>query len=276
MNDGFLSRVLSYSKPEDPLLARTIIKIIESLSGKRQAEQIYLRARAEVEQGSASFWQAALKELQVRSLLNGEEYLSRVPDSGPVLLIANHPFGIVDGLLACDIAARLRPKFSVLVNQALIGDPLIAEYFLPIDFSGRAGADRENAKSRKMALQRLFKGECVVLFPGGGVATRRKGIGVVEELPWGPLLAKMVRQSQATVLPLYFDGTNSRLFHLLSQVHPNLRFAMFLRETIRLRGKQVGVTIRSPLPFSTLQTVTSKKEMIQLLYNATFGHTEVR
>ncbi|MCB0328333.1 MAG: lysophospholipid acyltransferase family protein [Bdellovibrionales bacterium] len=259
---------LSYLREDDPLHAQLVIGAIEWITGRAQLEALYEEALAVIDTG-IPYWEAVLNKLRITPDVTGGENLKGVPKEGPLLIIANHPFGLVDGVIASQIASTLRPHFQVLVNEVLCTEKSLMKYFLPIDFRETREASRQNVEMRKEALRTLSRGEAVILFPGGGVATRRNGFGELRELPWGIFLAKLVQQSKATVLPLYFHGENSWLFHLASQIHLDLRLALFLRETRRLTGKSVSVDIRAPISYESLPRTHTKSELVQYLHDVT-------
>lgn len=247
-----------------------LIDIVERATGRNHLEALYDEALKKHEQG-IPFWDAALSTLSIGIEIEEEQRLESLPSAGPLLVIGNHPFGIVDGLITCKIAARTRNHFQVLINEVLCTEETIRHYFLPIDFRGTGEASRRNVESRREALRLLEKGEAIVLFPGGGVATRRGGIGKLEELPWGTFLAKIISEVRPTVLPLYYYGQNSLPFHLASQVHLALRQSMYVYETRRLMSKSVRVKIQPPVMPEEMDGLKSKQEIVQFLFKRTLG-----
>lgn len=137
-----------------------------------------------------------------------------VPKQGPLIFIANHPFGVVDGLVLCDLAAQTRGRFKILIHAALCQDVDLAPYFLPVDFEETKAAIRTNIGSKRVALETLAADGTRVIFPSGGVSTAfsKFGFGPVAEWPWTTFTAKLVHQSRASVVPVFFYGTNSAGF----------------------------------------------------------------
>ncbi|MCI5066747.1 1-acyl-sn-glycerol-3-phosphate acyltransferase [bacterium] len=242
--------------------------MIARLLRRAELEERYGRALQRLEMG-VPFWEAARTELGLRFRIDGEERLAQVPREGPVLLIANHPFGVVDGLVSCEVMSGLRERFQVLVNAVLCNEPLLDPWFLPIDFRDSREAARNNVRSRQGALNLLREGGGVILYPGGGVATRRYGIGPVEELPWGNFVAKLLLQAKPHVVPIFFEGTNSLLFHLVSQCSTSLRLGLFVRETLRLENREISCTIREILVPKDYSHLSSREELVRFLYRCT-------
>ncbi len=264
---------ISYRTDRDPILKKLLIGAVERCTGARQLQSIYQEVLPRVQAGG-HFWEETLQAMSLKVLLHGEEQLLQVAPSGGVLIIANHPFGVVDGLIASHVAFRLRSKFKILVNHVLTFEPQLQEYLLPIEFRDAREARRRNVQSRQAALEALSRGEAVILFPGGGVATRRFGIGSLEELPWGNLVAKLALQSNAQILPLYFHGENSLAFHLASQVHMNLRLALFIHETRKMIGRSVRADVRRVITPDELALFQNRGDIVSFLKSRTEGYEE--
>lgn len=268
-----LQHQLSYRADGDPLLKQLFITAIERCTGARQLQDLYQEVLPRVQAGG-HFWEETLQAMSLEVLLHGEEQLLQVAPKGGVLIIANHPFGVVDGLIASRIAHRLRGRFKILVNHVLTFEPRLSEYLLPIEFQENRDARRRNVQSRQAALDALSQGEAVILFPGGGVATRRFGIGSLEELPWGNLVAKLALQSNAQIVPLYFHGENSLAFHIASQIHMNLRLALFIHETRKMIGRSVRADVRRVITPDELALFQKRDDIVSFLKNRTEGYRE--
>ncbi|MCB9744006.1 MAG: lysophospholipid acyltransferase family protein [Alphaproteobacteria bacterium] len=258
---------LTYASDDQPALMRTVIRLVERLSGKRHLIAMYERA---VACGPLGFFGGALRELEV-TLDADEAQLAKIPRGGPLVFIANHPFGVVDGLILCDIAARTRGEFKVLLHQALFREPTLEHLMLPIDFSGTREAARRNIEARNEAIELLKRGGTVLIFPAGGISTSRGWRGPVTDLEWSTLPARMIQASKATVVPVYFEGRNSRLFQLVSQFSVTLRLSMVIREVHRLRRTRVRVAVGDPIPFEELAEIKNRNALMQLLRTRTFA-----
>nr|WP_281928613.1 lysophospholipid acyltransferase family protein [Roseibium album] len=198
------------------------------------------------------------------SVENGEWPPRNLPD-GPLVLIANHPYGIGDGLAILSLAEQLDRPFKILINNELLKVPEVRPFSLPVDFEETKQALKTNMQTRKEALRLLEEGTTIIVFPGGGVATAAKPFGRAEELPWKTFTAKMIRSSRATVLPLYFDGQNSWLFHLVSRYSLTLRLALLVREFRRILGSVMTARAGEAIPFETLGGFKDQKEIMDFL-----------
>ena len=175
-----------------------------------------------------------------------------IPKTGPLIIVANHPFGILDPCVLAHFVATHRPDLRVMANSILEEIPEMRPWIIAVDPFGGEGSTRRNLGPMKEALKHLRAGGALAVFPSGEVAHWRPGRGV-EESPWSTHIGSLVRRTGATVLPVYFPGRNSALFHAAGLVHPRLRTGMLLREF--RRGKESTVEIRAghPIPFSRLK-----------------------
>ena len=258
---------LSYASSDDPPIKRGVIRMLEVLSGRRHIDQLYWKVLEDAETDAALFAQS-IEQLQVKIDYDGTK-LSAVPKEEPVVFIANHPFGVLDGLVLCYLVQKVRPRFRILVNNALCVTDRTADYLLPIDFDETKDAMRRNIETKREALACLDDGEALVIFPSGGVATAKKPFGPAEDLEWKTFLAKVVRSSRATVVPLFFHGQNSRKFHIISRVSQTVRLAVLMHELKRRIGTTVKVTIGDPIPFASLENVRGRTELTEHLKQVT-------
>ncbi len=237
----------TYATREHPPLKRGFIRAVEQITGRVALGRHYDRA---LNAGDpAGFFGRVLAELRIDVELSPEQ-IARVPAEGPLFVIANHPFGVIDGLILCDIAIRARGPFKILLHLGLTREPALQPYLLPVDMSSDQQAQKTNRNSIKAALQELKGGGTLLLFPAGGISTAVGLRGPVTDLAWHPLVAKLFRSSQAPVLPVHFAGENSRLFHTVSQFSPTMRASMLLREQWARRGARVQVRIGDPVVWS--------------------------
>ena len=257
---------ITYAQPSDSWLRRRLISGTEVLFGRRRVERIYRDLKTRDFDASA-FFRDALAAGRVGVEWHGAD-LATVPSSGPLVILANHPFGVVDGLVLCDLAMRLRGDFRVLIHSALCQDRDLAPYFLPIDFSESRQAVRTNIRSREQARTALANDVPVLIFPAGAVstATRRFGFGPVVELPWSTFVARLIHDSHASVLPLYFHGRNSRKFHVASSIAEFLRMALLLAEVRNKFDTDIHVTVGNVLDYTELGSLSGRRELTDYLY----------
>jgi putative hemolysin len=241
------------------------MRAIENLSGRRRLLKIYYRWREE-SAGGPRMWQDALERIGTRLELNAPaDWEALLPD-GPVVIVANHPFGIADGVAILSIAERIGRPYRVLINAEFMRLPEVEALALPIDFNETKEALAANLKTRNEARRLLKEGGALVIFPAGGVATAEKIFGKAEELPWKLFTARLVQQSGATVLPVYFEGQNSAFFHFVSRYSLSLRLALLVLEFRHHIGGAVRATIGPPVQWSELASSASSGSIIDELY----------
>ena len=187
-----------------------------------------------------------MQKLKFQLVLNGVS-LDSVPRQGGLLLVANHPFGIADGLALGWLETQLRESVCILTHSLLCRVPEFRPFLLPVDFGETSEARRNSATTRRMATDLLKSGGAVVIFPGGSVATSNQPFRrPAAELPWHPFVTRLALTENTTVLPVYVHGQNSSLFQLASHVSYPLRVALLFRETRGRMGGDIRVTLGAP------------------------------
>jgi len=203
------------------------------------------------------FIEAVLQELQVTSDILPEE-LQHIPKEGAFITVSNHPFGGLDGLLLINTLASVRPDYKVLANFLLARVPNLSEFFLSVNpFETKKGVTSSFLGIRHTQ-SHLQEGAPLGIFPSGEVSTYNKE-GNIEDKAWGPVIMKIIQKAKIPVVPIYFAGTNSTLFHELGTVHPTLRTARLPAELVNKAGKKLtmrigrAVTVSEQAHFSTAE-----------------------
>ena len=255
---------ISYAQSTDPWLKRKIVNFVELATGREKITNIYEKLKNEPFQIPKFFSKGI--QLSQLCLKYNQEMESNIPKEGPLVFVANHPFGIIDGLILCEIAARIRGDFRILLNNRLMKDEELNKLFLPVDFDGTPEATKKNVKTKKDAQQILENGGTVIIFPSGGVATRWKfGLGPLEELPWSTFAAKIIMKSKASVVPVKFEGENSAAFHMASSISESARLSLFIREVTRRMGTTIEFKIGKPIHFKEMEQLEGRKSLTEFL-----------
>jgi putative hemolysin len=259
----------TYSTPDQPLIQRAVIQAIEKMGGQRKLKRLYKSHQDNLEAGE-DFFDSAMRTLRVDTRLDEAE-LARVPASGPVVFISNHPYGVLDGITLTWLARKVRPDTKVLANATLCQMPEAAGSLLPVDFAPTREARETNVQSRLAAQKWLRDGHAIGIFPGGGVSTSERPLnGPAVDLPWAPFTAKLIRAAKATVVPVFFVGQNSRLFQLASHLSLTLRLSLVFRETARRVGTKLTVRVGAPIPFAEIAHIEDRAALVQELRKRTF------
>ncbi len=263
----------SYASPNDPAFKRLVIRVIERLSGQPELKRMY-QERLDRPRPGESFWDAAIRKLQLNILLN-EDQLAQIPSSGPAIIVANHPFGVLDGIMICWLVARIRPDFKILTNALLNRIDEIRNALLPIDFEESKAALDTNIKSRAEAKALLEKGGVLIIFPGGTVSTTPSVLSRKAKDPeWKTFTARMIVQGKAPVVPVFFGGQNSRLFQIASHVSMTLRLSLLFKEVHDRIGNDMVIQIGERIPYEQLKAIPDRKQLMEFLRERTYALAE--
>jgi putative hemolysin len=257
---------LTYANPGDPWPKRWVIRGIETLSGRNYFVPIYERWKYEIVPRQGRVISPILDLIRVRLEIASGTWPPKLEPGVPLVIVANHPYGILDGIAALALAEDLGRPFKVLINKDLLKVPEIQPYALPVDFSETREAQVQNIKMRNEALRLLKEGSTIVVFPAGGVATSPTPFGKAVDLPWKAFTARMILAARAQVLPVYFEGQCGPLFQLVSRYSLTLRLSLIIAEFRRLVDTTLRVHVGSIIPFEDLKSGADRKALLDELY----------
>jgi putative hemolysin len=247
-------RSLTYANTFDSAWKRSAIRAIEWMTGKAT---ILRRIREFERRGTPvgqAFWRAALDVMRI-DILTPPDEIARIPATGPVVLVANHPHGLVDGMVLAEIIGRVRPDYRILTRSILTGiDESAASFMIPVPFPHEADSQRKMLDMRARAMDHLRAGGLVALFPSGVVASAPSFFAPAEEAEWNVFTAKMIRTSRASVLPVFFPGANSRAYQIANRVSPTLRQGLLLHEIVHAFDRPQRPHIGDAIPPDVLAT----------------------
>lgn len=257
---------LSYANVDDPPLKRGLVRVLERLAGRDYFAPLYDRWRSDTLAGNERIIRPMLGLIGVDLEIIAAHWPPLVAPGQPLVLVANHPFGILDGIAALTLAEDLGRPFKVLINQELMKVPELRPFSLPIDFRETREAQATNLKTRGEAIKALGEGTTIIVFPAGGVATAPKPFGRAVELPWKLFTARMIQAARASVLPVYFEGQCGPLFHIASRVSMTLRLSLIIREFRRSVGNRIVARVGDIVPFEALEHRGDRKALMTELY----------
>ena len=270
ITDTDVTRDITYAASGQSAASRRVIQLLENATGRRS---LIRRARGyedDLARGR-SFWDVIPDRFGLTlDIIGGSP--DNIPRTGPLIVVANHPYGILDGLMLGHLLDARRGNFRILANAVFRRAEVLDRVLLPISFDATKEATRLNLDSRATALDTLAQGGAIGVFPGGTVSTSARAFGPPMDPVWRNFTAKMIARSGATVVPVFFDGHNSRLFQLASRLHYSLRLALLIKEFRARTDAPVRVVIGQPIPQDTLTPLYGDATaMMETLRRATYA-----
>ena len=244
-------RRLSYATTFTNPVQRRIIQAMELATAKLHLLHLIRKFEAMGVPFGQPFWQQALDVMGI-TLETPEEEIQRIPATGPLVVTANHPHGLVDGMVMAELIGRVRTDYKILTRSLLTGVGEIDQFMLPVPFDHDEDALEKSLEMRRAAMEHLKDGGAIALFPSGVVASSDSWFGPAVERTWNPFTAKLIQRSEATVLPLRFPGQNSRAYQIASRVSAALRQGLLLYEVRHSLNRPQRPVVGQPIPFADL------------------------
>ena len=268
MTTGQTPREISYAFSARSRAGKAIIRSIENLTGRPRLIRMALGYEEEVSAGR-DFWEVMTERYQLKVDVDGIE---NIPRDGPIIVVANHPYGILDGMALGRILSETRDDFRIVAHKVFHRSEELSRIILPISFDEDKGARKVNLASRRTALNFLSSNGAVGIFPGGTVSTSRRPFGDPMDPVWRNFTARLVERSDAVVVPIYFHGANSRLFQLASHLHSTLRVALLIKEFGARVGDDVRATIGKPVTRAEIEGVNGDSaRLMDILRDRTYA-----
>ena len=231
-----------------PLAATARLSALEQFFFVRPLRKVYDRVRRP---GSPSLTEQLLREMRIEVRVTPED-LARIPHSGPALVVANHPFGILDGAVLATLLPRIRSDVKLLSNYIVGAVEEMEDICIYLDPFDRPSAHRVNVAGLRRAIEHLKNGGLLAMFPAGEVSHWQFRHGEVTDPEWSPTVARLARISRAPVIPVLFAGRNSVGYHLLGAIHPRLRTIQLPHELLNKAGKEIELRVGTPVPAEKL------------------------
>lgn len=260
MNPAELAKA-SHMKPGDPRVA-----VLAEVSGLKRLEKFY--NEIQVAPGE-DFIAALFAHLDLRLEVDGDE-LERIPTEGGLAIVANHPYGAIDGLAMLHVLRERRPDLKVMANFMLQQLEPLRDRFIGVNPFEEL-TSRSSFQGMRQALQQLGEGHALGVFPAGEVSSYRNDLDTVADPRWKVPAIKLIQHAMVPVIPLWFDGANSMVFQILGMVHPGLRTLQLPREMLRMHGRTVRLRIGKPIPEKELARFTSTEALARYLRAKTYA-----
>ncbi len=265
------SKYFSYADPEDPILKKILIRSIEFLTGQPKLFKLY-RSYQENPNLWKSFWDGCIDLLKLKISISNFD-LEKIPSTGPAIVVANHPFGVLDGLVLSWLVSQKRNDFKLLVHSLLLRAPETKGNLLPIDFTGDKKALLTNLETRKKARKHISEGGCIIIFPSGTVSTTLKFYqkkAKAFDCEWKKFTSRLIKQTDPKIIPINFPGTNSFAFQIFSHISLVLRSSLLFFEIKRRINTEVEVFVGDSFKYSELGEDLSNDELADMLRTKTY------
>ncbi len=237
---------LSYAGSFENPYQRGLIRTIEMLTGKIKIGRLVRQFERQGMPRGQEVFTRILSTMGI-DLNTPQSELAHIPAEGPVVLVANHPHGLVDGVVIAELVGRIRTDYRILTRSLLTGlDEEASSFMIPVPFPHQSDAQEKMVEMRAKAMDFLGKGGLVAVFPSGTVAASETMFGPAIEAPWNAFTAKLIRKSGATIVPMYFEGSNSRAYQIANQISATLRQGLLIHEIARAVNKPMAPIIGAP------------------------------
>ena len=250
-------RSLTYANSFDSPMTSAIIRAMEWLTGKITIVRMIRQFEKRGAPTGQAFWRAALDIMGI-PLQTPEEEVRNIPADGPLVVVANHPHGLVDGMILADLIGRRRSDYKILTRALLTGiDEVAASYMISVPFPHEPDAQRKSVEMRAKAMAHLEEGGVISVFPSGVVASSDTLFGPALEREWNVFTAQMIRRSGARVVPIFFPGSNSRWYQMANRISATLRQGLLLHEVVHSCNRPQKPIVGAPVSDEKMKLLKS-------------------
>ena len=261
----------TFATSEVNVLSQQFIKIIELLTGKLKLKKMYDEYVLE-DNPPENFWIDAVKKLNFKLQTNYQDG-SFIPTKGRLIIVANHAFGVADGVSLCSVVSNIRQDYKIITHKVLRQANAVKDKIIPIDFSPNKEAILANIASRKEAEKVLKEDGVIILFPSGQIATKEnlKFNTKAHDGEWKQFVSKLIIKTKSPALPSYFEGQNSQLYHFANKMGQTFRYSLLMHELIRKIGDTIYLHFGEVIPFSDFENIGNLIEITQFLRKKTYS-----
>ena len=262
------NQIFSFAANDVGPLSRLFIRLSELTTGQPKLKKIYDNYLKE-ERPAEYFWNDAVTRLNLKINIISKN-INPIPKYGKLLIVSNHPFGVADGITICSIVTKVRNDVKLLTHEVLSRTPAISHQILPIDFSKSKHALINNIKTKNLAQRQLENGGVVIIFPNGEISSSKKLNQKVIENKWKNFASKLALKSKSPVLPLYFEGQNSKAFHIANKIGQTFRYSLMMYELRKKMGEEINVHIGNLINNKEIKSIGNLKEITDFLHKETY------
>ena len=253
----FERKGLTYSNTFDSGFRRNLIRLIEWMTGKYKIVRMLRQFEREWPANGKTLWRAALDVMGIK-LETPQAQLDLIPKTGPVVLVANHPHGMVDGMVMADLIEAQRKDYKLLTRSVLTAIHEDAGLcMISVPFPHQPDAQEKMIEMRRETMAHLKRGGLVALFPSGVVASSETMFGPAVEKEWNVFTAKLIRMSGAKVVPCFFPGSNSRWYQVANRLSATLRQGLLLHEVVHSCNRPQKPVVGAPISAERMKMLDS-------------------
>ena len=261
----------TFASSEVNILSQQFIKLTELLTGKLKLKKLYDQYILE-DNPPENFWNDAVRKLKFNLQTNFQEG-SFIPKKGRLIIVANHAFGVADGVSLCSVVSNIRQDYKMITHKVLRQADAVKEKIIPIDFSPNRAAILANIEARKEAEKVLQNNGVIVIFPSGQIATKEdlKLTTKAHDGVWKQFVSKLIIKTKSPVLPSYFEGQNSQLYHIANKMGQTFRYSLLMHELTRKIGDTINLHFGKVIPFSDFEKIGSLIEITKHIRSKTYS-----
>ena len=260
----------TFATSEVNKFGQNFIKIAELCTGKLKLKKLYDQYLSE-NNPPENFWHDAVNKLQLKvNIIHHSKNL--IPYKGRLIVVANHAFGVADGVTMCSLVSNVRQDYKIITHKVLRQAEAVKEKIIPIDFTQNKEAVLSNIKARKDAEEVLKNNGVIVIFPSGQIATKENLKNPkADDGEWKQFVSRLVKKTQSPVLPMYFEGQNSQLYHIANKIGQTFRYSLMMYELKRKIGDTINIHLGEIIPFSKLAEIGDLIEITKFLREKTYS-----
>ncbi len=261
----------TFATAEVNRLGQLFIMITELLTGKLKLKKLYDEYLAE-NRPPKFFWDDAVSKLNftLKTFYQKDSY---IPKTGKLIVIANHAFGVADGVSICSVISKVRQDYKMVTHKVLRQADAVKDKILPIDFNETKEALLTNISTRKEAEKVLHSDGVLVLFPSGRIATKKnlKKYTKADDGEWKQWVSKLILKTKSPVLPIFFDGQNSQWYHIANKLGLTFRYSLCMYELKRKIGDNIYMYFGSLISYDDMEKIGDIKEITSYLRSTTYS-----
>ena len=264
--------IFSFANGELNPVQNKIIRQLEKVTGQPKIKRIYLDYVKD-ERPDELFWSDTLERLGITINLNAP-LSQEIPKEGPLLIISNHPFGVIDGVALCAMVSKVRQDYKLITHRVLRQAPAVMNKILPIDFDETDEALVTNLETRRLAINQLQQGGVVVIFPSGAISRAKRFVDRAVDPIWKKFVAKLAIQPGTQILPYFVEGQNTPVFQFAIKCSQTLGYSLMFREICKRMYRPIDITMRPIITADMVAEIQSRDALVQLLRNMTYFGTD--